>query len=734
MQPESENVEQVVATVDAEERREPAPSEPVSSLEAAEAEIAETLDEAEALPQEPVCPGDLSPLDVPEKLQRAIDIRIGIWEQILKVELKRHEFARTDLAPPTRSECSRQIAQLRNIPAGDEIEAHLQRLQGELERLSNPMARLARGAAADVILRDEATAGEYREALVTGIEQSKLLASRAKLDDVVSRTAAALVEAEPLVQLGARHGCDATDLLAWTFYARGVEQRIAECERLVRQHRDEVEAHRSRTESGGLIGKLRRIGAGAEAAPSLDPRTQERWRAAERELEAIEPFLVERFWSLYEDIAWLYGSGQLCGEDDVVARAYLRYGLVAQHPSLIAREKLDYVLNDCRSNVADWQDALDTTHIVYADEHLRAVACKLTTPGPDEDAEIAGRASRAYKADRVWRQFVGGQVKVELFRQRLAELKREVAALEGKVHSLESRRQKLLNTPSRKLDAEAARIRIAEHRPTLARKQRMFEMLRTKHLPRQIDVVQEAERRAIASDCSLTPEEVVRREGRFIRRLVRLASRLKTPYPHFVLRDRLSPGKPNCHDRSTVENVVQSVEYADRHIFHQTVIAARKIDRQLTLRVPPTILIVPACGATGISIIPRRESESGKVMVPLLGQRREGLEEIVMRALSDFRWDCLVEDAGADWLSTETLCADYANIRWSYRHRNQDIQRRAGINRKQRDRQNWRSHYMLYLESAGDGGRKLFFKCLDIYEVFMRYICLPDGVTRHCRT
>jgi hypothetical protein len=46
------------------------------------------------------------------------------------------------------------------------------------------------------------------------------------------------------------------------------------------------------------------------------------------------------------------------------------------------------------------------------------------------------------------------------------------------------------------------------------------------------------------------------------------------------------------------------------------------------------------------------------------------------------------------------------------------------------DRLNWRRHYALYLESAEDAGKKLFYKNLEVYEMVAKYVGLMPGKER----
>jgi hypothetical protein len=46
------------------------------------------------------------------------------------------------------------------------------------------------------------------------------------------------------------------------------------------------------------------------------------------------------------------------------------------------------------------------------------------------------------------------------------------------------------------------------------------------------------------------------------------------------------------------------------------------------------------------------------------------------------------------------------------------------------DKKNFVVHYRLYIESMDESGKKLFFKCHEMYEGFAKYIPLPAGKTK----
>ena len=104
-------------------------------------------------------------------------------------------------------------------------------------------------------------------------------------------------------------------------------------------------------------------------------------------------------------------------------------------------------------------------------------------------------------------------------------------------------------------------------------------------------------------------------------------------------------------------------------------------------------------------------------------------EAIVVDAFSDFRYDTSKEQAGNDVMNSDTLVAAYAEVRWILRKKDKEVRQKVGIFTDENERTNWRRHYAMYINSAYDGGKQLFFKCPDLYElVINKFIELPEGI------
>ena len=673
---------------------------------------------------------------LPEPLMRVVDMRINLWQQLLRFDDKRTELRAKAEDRAAKSELMRQATELKRLPTPETLVQTLERISGKRGQLPK------KPEPSEDDDTEPMSAEEYQE-LVTihrasfdlGIAQNKILAARCGLDDGVIQSAAPLAEQEPLFDVCKVGHIDASALLGFTFFALGLEKRIAECKKAEKKHREQVRKAKKLLEEerakATLIQKLRRKQATDDSElPTLDPNIPHKRKAAEKELAAIEPALDAAFWAVYEEIAWLYAKGTLDKDMSVVARALLRYGLVVKHPGLIDPAKAEFIYKDCADNVLEWDNSGDATHVAYADEQLKAVYQRKTPPSPDEDLDLNQRGSDIWRADRAWRQAVVSEVIMSLYAEKRSELDKDAGKLSLLVDKLQDQHNEIKGDQSQREQAVKVAKDLSDARRDLARIQQTIDRLDDRILPGVQNTANEAQARLASSGDMITPEFVIRREAKFIRRLARLAARLKTPYAQFVLRDFFEPEGSTYHSRAAVQEIVQKVEFADRFLFHQVIIPNKKMDRRITTRISPTFLLVPARGLMGISIAPRRSTDPGKLMLPVMGQRQEGLPSMALNIVADFGWDCCMEDIGADWIMADALCAGYAAVRWNYRGKKPETQKKAGFNKKNKDRQDWRGHYAMYVNSAEDAGRQLFYKCFEVYEVVAKYIGLPEGKER----
>ncbi len=224
--------------------------------------------------------------------------------------------------------------------------------------------------------------------------------------------------------------------------------------------------------------------------------------------------------------------------------------------------------------------------------------------------------------------------------------------------------------------------------------------------------------------------ELARQEARQLHRICCLCAKLRDPFPPLMLRSDLRFEAGVVNERTAVLNSIGALEQRDPAIFKETAVHSNKSALRTYVRYSPYVVLAPACGFVAFAWNPRGGTEVGRIVLPVYNQRPGLLELMLNTVAADFRWDTSRESAGIDLLTSDTLVAAYATVRWDYRKRSKEVRRKAAIYTEETDRKNWRRHYALYLSSAMEGGRKLFFKCRSVYDVVLKYMDLPTGVKK----
>jgi hypothetical protein len=700
-------------------------AEELTGIAAVEAEIlAEADQQPDAAYEEETPLKSLWEGALPEVLMRIVDARISVWQKLMEIDRRRGELQSLVSARETRDEFARQARELKKNPGREILEKGLER-QGTL--LKNPV--LKNPPPPDPRAKQPIDENKvYKLSLEIGATQTALFLQRMKLDAAIPASALPAAADEPLLNLCRRHGVDAGPLVGWTYYALAVQQRLDQYRAKEKEHNQKLSAAQAEDRGNKGLMSVFRGGSKTDDVAELDPAVLKVMRAARSELQAIEPQLVELFWSLYEQLAWLYAEDKLEGDDITVVRAFLRYGLVSAHPGLIPAETLQYIMGNCEEDVYEWTNTPQATHVVYADEYIAAIHDHDLTVSPDENLELNERGTDVWKADRVWRQAVICKARTELYKSERGCLQKRIDELQAAADKKQERVDKLRCNPRaraemKKLEQEALGIKA-----TIARLRHGLEHIDTRVIPKTEQQHEEAERKLSNEVSILAPETVVKREARFIRYMCRLGARLKEFFPQFVLRDCFEPNRNDHHHRQAVLSQIQDYEKLDRRMFHQTLVSNKRLDRQISVRMSPVFLLTPVRGQMGMSISPRKWDDNGRIVMPLLSQRQGVLDILLINLLADFRWDCSKEEAGMDWIMADALCAAYAAARWNTRKLPDKAQKMMGFDPKQKDKPNFRAHYALFVTSAAQQGRLLFSKCDEVYKVMIKYVGLPPGV------
>jgi len=426
----------------------------------------------------------------------------------------------------------------------------------------------------------------------------------------------------------------------------------------------------------------------------------------------------------------------LCTQDlskqqQIYLRGLLRYGLILYKPYLLSPEIINYMTEQCECAVMGWDYNVDVTHVMYADEYIDLAGKGLVTPSFDEDMELNERGTDPWVLDKRWRKVIYGKIAESALKQtremiisRIAQWREVIKQLESEVSKLD---RKDLHYRDKRNEIQE---QIQANKVEIARYERGLELVDQKHLPNELELALEAEKKLYHMDIRMTPEAIARREARGIRRYTKLCNKLKEPFIPFVMRERFKLGTGAVNDRDILLKEIGEIEARDPNLFREILIHAKNQQNRIYVRYSPYIVITPSIGMMSLSWNPRSNSEVGRIAIPAINMRPGSLTKMMYQLMADFRYDTSKAAAGKDFVTSDTLVAAYATARWNYRKRDKDVREKAAIYNEEKDRKNWRRHYELYITSALEGGKKLFFKCPEVYEAVLKYMGLPDGVPR----
>lgn len=678
----------------------------------------------------------VKPLPVPEAFQTLMEERIQPLIKLEALEQERQEFlAMENLPENIKMLLSMQVAEVRSLPEKDVALEKRLALETRIAQTRAQAAKQEEEAAEHPPKRGEKPAPlispELERAWELGECQCTLLLQRGEALEKVLQFARGYLKAEPLYLLLTSLRFPADTIFCYAIYQLGLEnwsRRVQGARRELQKQLSDVGEGSKRlfARANKEEGEQRnRLGEQIERYTTIV-------NCLNKEIASLQKKLVAEFWKAYEFCACLLVSGKLSDNRMVVLRALLRYGLLGHAPWFVSPEVQRYLIGDCIGSVkTEYDPSMCANHVLYADEYINYVVGGNITPSIDENLELSARNSPEWNADKAQRRLAYSRTRASALRERRMDLVARVAHLREQQEEMLLVRSKLLKTAKdyKKRNAELAQS-IQHCKVEAARFERVVQRIDEK------EVQDLAERAAMARDrldnsgVSTTAFHLARKEASAIHRVCRLCAKLKDPFLPFVLRDnfRLDVGVVNS--RMEIDKRLKQIEMYDRNIFNETLVNSRKESQRIYLRFHPIFLITPSCGFLGYSWNPRVGVETGKLVFPGYCPRAGISERMLYNMLADFRWDTSKAAAGVDLLTSDTLVAAYSAVRWDYRKRKRENREKALIFNEVNDRTNWRRHYELYLQSAADAGRKLFFKNYEVYDVIFRYIGLPEGAER----
>lgn len=677
--------------------------------------------------------GQIKPLPISKELKELMELRVGAVIKLEELDAKRQQLLlKEGLPEPVKLTLNMQNAEMRTLPEKEQIEEKRRALQSKIAKIREQLQDQAENPGDYPADKRIAPPGaEMETAWATGMQQYALLLQRADvLPDLIAHTEVYL-KAEPFYQLLSAFHYPAKTLFGLAIYQLGLENwsfRMAE-------KRKEVQKQQVSTSDSGRSFFNRPKKQDQEEHAKQDEQIEfygTVMSCINREIASLQKTLVTEFWKAYEFCACLLVSGKIPPERLPPLRAYLRYGLLGHAPWFISPEVREHIVLDCLQNVkTTYSPSMQAENVVYADEYIAMIVNGDFTPSIDENLELTARNTPEWNADKALRRIAYSRTRSHVLKERRADLVNRITLLRHKQEEMILLKSKLIKGGKdyKKRNAELAQG-IQHCKVEAARFERVVERIDNKELPDLSERVSLAKERLTGSGVNLSAFGIARKEAAGIHRVCRLCAKLKDPFLPLVLRDNFKLDTGVVNSRAEMVRRLEFVESCDRNIFNDLLVNSRKEQQRIYMRYHPVFLITPSCGFIGYSWNPRVGVETGKLVFPGYCPRPGLVERMIFNMLADFRWDTSKAAAGVDLLTSDTLVAAYSTVRWEYRKKKKENREKALIFNEINDRQNWRRHYELFLQSAQDSGRKLFFKSYEVYEMIVKYVGLPEGKER----
>ena len=665
------------------------------------------------------------PIPVSAKLRDVMNIRLAILRNLDVIEAERTKLLSVvpkEIGEEFISRVSNYNRDLRELPSGDVPQRRLDALEKSNEKFKEQLKSIP-----------ASLHSYYEKDRELQFRQWKLLLQRVQIIPALIDGTKYLYESEPLYQILHKLDFSADLLYAFTCYTLSLESLR---NRAMSKLSSLSNSDSGQANKGGLFGMF--------SSKSTPNPNEERAREAERsqvlkllshvqlEIQAHEKILLNEFWKTYEATAVFFGTDKILPIDQPAVRAFLRYGLLSSKPTFIPSAAASVIMNDCEASIiVDPEHAESTDYVLYADEYIDMIAHKRLQPCVDEDLEQNRRNTPAWQYDKAMRRCLFSDYIVPRYQKLAASLQQKAQQSTDKINDAERNRANLHRGTA---DAKALQRKYMEiisvERVNATRFSNAANKILTQFIPDAQERLQSARAKMSELLLNQTAEELVKAEVAAIRRMGRLCAKLKESFPPFSLRDQFKPGTESVNNRPAMLESLSRIESGDALIFKDTIIQNEKKDRRIYLRMAPVILITPTSGFMGFSWTPRFNTDPGRLAFPLYCPRTGMRQKMLSSAFSDFRWDTQKAAAGMDIMHSDTIVAAFMNVRWIYRKKSREAREKAGIFNEINDRLNWRRFYALWLDSAMDQGKKVFFKNKEVYELIVKYIGMPAGVER----
>lgn len=445
------------------------------------------------------------------------------------------------------------------------------------------------------------------------------------------------------------------------------------------------------------------------------------------ELSSYERDMCDAFWSVYEGCCTVILKDRLKNASFIrYVRAFMRYGLICDHPAMISKAQSQSILNTCDEDLSDFQHQDGISNIVFPDEALVQMKNGIIPPSFDEELELSGQGTPKYKYDKIVRKIYASYFQIKVYEREKGKWNKKVAEQKAAGESAEkmqaetekgSKEYKTFQTAIREARAEISRVtKIVEN---------MDQVIQT-----QQTIIDEQNETLKGLDFELNLEEMSANEAKTIRNFCKLMGNRKEVFLPFTLRDSYKPDQNNLFNRQVMGESLNTFEGDDTTIFSTDIANAQNPRKRVMVRFAPTVMIYPVAGNMGSCISHKTSADPGRVIFPVMSMQQVPLRSMMLEVFADFRYRTAKEEGGMDPMKSDTVFAAYNKVLWDYRKKGKEFREKAGIYTEMKDDKNFRVHYKLYIDSMDEAGKKLFFKCYEMYEGFVKYIPLPSGTQK----
>jgi len=455
----------------------------------------------------------------------------------------------------------------------------------------------------------------------------------------------------------------------------------------------------------------------------------------ERERGLMTQQLVEHYWKLYEEVAlgWIDVNSSLRLAPEL--RLFLRLGYIGNDFFSYKDKQIEIIKDLASIENQDWNYNSRERQIIFMDDLIEKIVEGQTGTSVDENLELMERGSDAWKTSRNFRLTATIYRTQNMADFRSRDLEYEINNLNEDIDNIEVKEE--VNALMEAKEQEGKKKKKKKKESAFHKQLREHKVRRTRleeHLDKCYDMKHSVPLSCTSSADKAPPTgeeyiENLQREIKLIRRFSKLCSRRKEYFIPDVLLKEISH-KEKLYTRETLQPILQKIESQDQTLFEKTLVNHPKRDNRLEAKMSPTFIVLPGSGQFGFCMEGMSETQEGRLAIPLIMMNNKDHNDNLVDLLSDYRWDTCMNDVGADWATSKSIVGSYSQVRWATRNLDLEDREKSLIFKDESDKKNFRRHYRLYVKSAKQQGRLLYYKNKSIYEAFVKYIPLPKGVAK----